>query len=254
MPRLTLVPVAPLAALAEFQGRTVVVIDTLRATTVMVTALEQGASRLHPRETEAEARSLAASLGSEMALLAGERNAIALPGFDLGNSPLEFTAAKVAGRQIVMTTSNGTRALARTAGAAQVLVGCLRNAAAVAARLRQADEIALVCAGTAGRFDLADALTAGAILQELSLLTPVEADDLALAMQRLFSSTGAEGIHQLVADSLHGRSLLEKGFREDLRFCLRPNASTQVPEFADGMVRSQRGSLKIKNLKFNRKI
>lgn len=237
MPRLTLVPVASQATPGELQGRIAVVIDTLRATTVMVTALEQGVSLLHPRETETEARNLATALGSETALLAGERNAIALPGFDLGNSPLEFTAARVAGRQIVMTTSNGTRALARTAGATQVLVGCLRNAAAVAARLRHADEIVLVCAGTADHFDLADALAAGAILQELSLQTPVEADDLALAMQRLFSSTGAEGIHQLVADSHHGRHLLEKGFREDLRFCLRLNASTLVPEFVNGTVR-----------------
>ena len=102
----------------EVQGRTVFVIDILRATTTMCAALHNGARALIPVAATEEALRLAQTIGSADVLLAGERQAVRIPGFHLGNSPLEMTEAAVRGKTLVVTTSNGTQALLACQGAA----------------------------------------------------------------------------------------------------------------------------------------
>lgn len=142
-------------------------IDVLRASTTMITALANGAERVVPVADVEAARRLARACGPA-ALLGGERGGVRLAGFDLGNSPREYSAARVAGRTIVITTTNGTAALAAARGAREILVAAIVNRAAAAAAIRRlagADEdVHLVCAGTDGRVSAEDVLAAGAIL------------------------------------------------------------------------------------------
>jgi 2-phosphosulfolactate phosphatase len=148
-------------------GGIAVVIDVLRASTTMITALANGAERVVPVTDVEAARRLAAHAGPA-ALLGGERGGVRVVGFDLGNSPLEYAPARVAGRTIVITTTNGTAALAAAREAREILIGAIVNRAAVAEairRLADADEhVHLVCAGTDGCVSAEDVLAAGAIL------------------------------------------------------------------------------------------
>ncbi|MFM9195860.1 MAG: 2-phosphosulfolactate phosphatase, partial [Planctomycetia bacterium] len=158
-------------------GGIAVVIDVLRASTTIISALAHGAVAVQPVPTVDQARALSAACpgragGSESsrALLGGERGGLRIDGFDLGNSPLEYSSDRVAGRRIVITTTNGTAALDAALPATEVLIGAILNRTAVAARARSlaamhgAPAIQLVCAGTGGEMTEEDLLAAGAIL------------------------------------------------------------------------------------------
>ncbi len=143
-------------------------IDVLRASTTIVTALAHGAAFVLPRRSIDEARATAAARAG--ALLGGERGGMKIAGFDLGNSPAEYSTDRVAGRPVVITTTNGTLALAACHEAVEVLVGAIVNRTAVAATAKRlavergCDAIHLVCAGTDGHVTDEDLLAAGAIL------------------------------------------------------------------------------------------
>ena len=152
---------------AAAAGGIAVVIDVLRASTTMITALAHGARRIVPVADLDDARRLAASLEPPV-LLGGERGGIRPPGFDLGNSPLDYTPDRVAGQTLVITTTNGTAALHAARAAREILIGALVNRVAVATAIRSLardeDSIHLVCAGTDGLVTAEDLLAAGAIL------------------------------------------------------------------------------------------
>jgi 2-phosphosulfolactate phosphatase len=148
-----------------------VVVDELRASSMIVTLLEQGATAVIPAASLAEARRTARSLGPT-AILAGERNVIRAPGFDLGNSPAEARRVDLRGRTAVLSSRNGTSVLRSLPPGATVLVGCLLNASAVAraawARARaEGSDLGIVCAGRRGTFAIDDAIAAGAILERI---------------------------------------------------------------------------------------
>lgn len=144
-------------------------IDVLRASTTIATALAAGAAGVVPVRDLVAARSLAARLGPDV-LTGGERGGRRIDGFDLGNSPGEYTPDRVNGRTIVFTTTNGTAAVEACGSAAEILVGAIVNRAAVAvacqmlSRLHADAPVHLVCAGTDGMVTLEDILGAGAIL------------------------------------------------------------------------------------------
>src|SRR5688500_7041751 len=129
---------------ADVQGRTVFVVDILRATTTMCAALHHGAKALIPVVSTEEALRLAQTIGSTDVLLAGEKNCVRIPGFALGNSPLEMTEAAVAtgvrGKTIIVTTTNGTRALLATQGAHAVYPVAASNLSLAGERAREALE------------------------------------------------------------------------------------------------------------------
>lgn len=156
-----------LAGTEELSGRTAVVIDVLRATTTIVHALAAGAQAVLPCAEVEQARQIAQRLGGE-ALLAGERGGLPIPGFDLGNSPREFTPARVAGKTIVFTTTNGTRALLRSANATRILLAAFVNFSAVCRELAGHEQVAIVCAGTDGEVTREDVLLAGALVDDLT--------------------------------------------------------------------------------------
>ncbi|NBD22698.1 2-phosphosulfolactate phosphatase [Paenibacillus glycinis] len=218
----------------RFAHRTVIVIDVLRATSTIVAALEAGAAGIMPVETVLEARALQCS-GH---LLAGERFCRKIPGFDLGNSPEEFTADLVRGQRIVLTTTNGTRALHKAMRADYVLAGCLNNAAACAqsaAELRR--DIVLLCAGSHNEFALEDGLCAGLIIGELQGISPsaVEMNDLGAAMLGLFKSSDGK-LRELLLGSTTGRRLMKNGSVRDVDHCCRVSVSSIVPRLQGDML------------------
>ena len=149
----------------DLSATTCVVFDVLRATSSMVTGLAHGVSEIHPVCTIEEAQAMKARLPD--VVLGGERRGDRIPGFDIGNSPGEYTALE--GRRIVTTTTNGTVALRACELARRVLVGALLNLGAIAAALKAGapKAVLLVCAGTFDTFALEDAYAAGRLIAEL---------------------------------------------------------------------------------------
>jgi len=244
---------AEFAALARRDlSRTVcVVFDVLRATSSMVTALSSGATAIVPVEEIAQALALRAK--NPEFLLAGERNGVRIPAdltgsvaFDLGNSPREFTAAKVRGRTLVMTTTNGTRALRACAGAKRVLAGSFLNLQATANTLSQEppDQLLLVGSGTFEEAAYEDVLGAGALCD---LLWPQYGSgtvaDSARVARRLFELE-RHGLAGAVAQSRNGRRLLSRPeLRDDVPFCLQRDTVNLVAQLGrDGTV-TQLGAL-----------
>jgi len=154
---------------AEFQGRTAVVIDVLRATSSIVRALASGAAAIYPTSGTEDAIKLATSLGRDDTLLCGERRGLKIEGYDLGNSPGEFTPGTVEGKRLIMNTTNGTRALLATEGAERVVVGSFLNLRAVAETVRGVDELAVVGAGRDDAFALEDVACTGLLLRRIAL-------------------------------------------------------------------------------------
>jgi 2-phosphosulfolactate phosphatase len=227
-------------------GRVCVVLDVLRASSTLVTLLERGAAPLCVAGTVDAARALAANLPGR-ALLCGEVGGLPPPGFDYGNSPTEIASLALAGRPVVLATSNGTRALAALAPAPAVLVGCFLNATAVAARglalARALDaDLTLVCSGdvNGSQFSLEDALAAGYLVEGVLARQSVDAlelDDAARAAWRLWQAYAAgcapaEAAARGFAESVHGRDLARLGFDADLAYCARADASQAVPRLA----------------------
>lgn len=156
----------------ELAGQTVVVLDILRATTTITYALAAGAARVVPCGEVAETRELARQLAAtsdEQPLTGGERHGLPIEGFDLGNSPLDYRADRVADRTILFTTTNGTQAMLHCRQAAHVLIGSFVNLQAVVQRVRGCDSVHLLCAGTGGAITREDVLAAGAIAHRLML-------------------------------------------------------------------------------------
>ena len=205
---------------------TAVVVDVIRATSTIAQALASGYRRVLCCAEVEEARALRARLGD--AVLAGERKAVAIPGFDLGNSPREFT--EPLGETVILTTTNGTGAiLAAAESAATVLVGSLLNLEAVAAAARSGGDVEIVCAGLQGRFTIDDAYCAGRFAE---LLVGERSDAAEAAVRLARSFAGPE--EGLSASENPEHALLT----EDIAWCARESVLDVVPRLArmDGAV------------------
>jgi len=152
----------------EMAGGTVVVIDVLRASTTIVHALEAGATEVILCLEVEDARAAAAELPEGSVVLGGERGGLPIDGFELGNSPADYTPDRVGGRTLVFTTSNGTRAMWRCRLADRVLIGAFVNASAVRDRMVGAEQIHLLCAGSWGECSLDDTLLAGQLRESVA--------------------------------------------------------------------------------------
>jgi 2-phosphosulfolactate phosphatase len=223
----------------------VVVVDVLRATSTMVEALANGAKAILPVGTGDEAVRMAQNLGRDSVLLCGERKALPIDGFDLGNAPPDFTAEHVAGKSLVMTTTNGTRAFLAVADrrggpgsdeANVILAGSFLNLGAVTARLAAGDDdppAAIVCAGREGRFALEDAVLAGAIIRGLEDAgRALEVNDAGVAAQALAGGHMAN-LQRMLELTAAGRHLMSVGRGEDLSFCARLDRTDVIPRFRD---------------------
>jgi 2-phosphosulfolactate phosphatase len=232
-------------AAGEVAGRTVFVIDVLRANTTICAALAHGARGIVPVASIEDAVKLAQTFDPGDILLAGERNTVRIEGFHLGNSPLEMTEAVVRGRTLVMTTTNGTRALLATAGAQAVYLAAIVNFTVAAGRVRQvlADQgdLLLLCAGREGAFGLDDAYVAGRFL--MAALGGRRAsgglNDAALASLDLARHYRGRWVRPLAA-SRAGRELLAQGMGDDVQAAAVPDSYPVLPRFVDRRIIAER--------------
>jgi len=226
---------------AEVHGRVVFVIDILRATTAMCAAMSHGARAIIPVSSTEEALRLAQTIGSADVLLAGERNCTRIPGFHLGNSPLEMTESAVRGKTIILTTSNGTNALLACHAAGTVYPAAAANLSLAAERGREALEgnqsILIVCAGRNGDFALDDAYCAGRLTAGIfgSTKPRRELNDAGLAGLGLVRRYGDHWERPL-AHSRSGRELVRLGFRADVRDAARLDAYPILAQFHERRV------------------
>jgi 2-phosphosulfolactate phosphatase len=234
----------------ELACRTVVVIDVLRATTTIIHALAAGAKEVVPLLEVADARALAEKLPPGQAVLGGERGGKRIEGFDLGNSPLEYTPAAVGGKTLVFTTTNGTRAMLRCKEAARILIAGFVNFSAVCRELADAADVEIVCAGTDGHVTREDTLLAGAIVEECRQSRPSLRDVPGSNMARLGetaysdqaeiaadawrtavgSITGRDPLAAALRESRGGRNLIEIGHENDIDLAAQIDKFDIVPE------------------------
>lgn len=219
-------------------GKQTVVIDVLRATSTIVAAMSAGVPYIVPVATVEDAEILAAEYsGRGGCYLGGERNKLRPPGFDCGNSPLEYLQL-AEGKPVVFTTTNGTRALKRVQDSQSVLIGSLGNAAAIAEELLSAPdagEVLLVCSGTLGRIAAEDVLCAGLIVAEMQNRATVQLTDaarIALASYQQVAGTLADYLLQTTS----GQGLSQLGLADDVLHAAQVNYSSLVPRYSEGRV------------------
>ncbi len=226
----------------DIAGKPVLVLDVLRTTTTMVAALAHGARAVVPTSTADEALRVAHSLERDNVLLAGERGCLRVEGFALGNSPVEMQGAAVAGKTIVMSTTNGTRAFESVDAASNVFVGAATNFSAVVARvsemLAQRGELIVLCSGREKRFALEDAYAAGRFAQALipaSERRRAELNDAAIAALQLVRRYGDRWKRAFQA-STAARELKRLGFKEDVIAASAVDTFGIVPVYAERLV------------------
>lgn len=225
---------------ADCTGRVVAVVDVLRASTTIVTALANGARAVVPFADADELMTRARQFERGDVRLAGERRMLPIEGFDLGNSHAQFTASSVGGMTVLMTTTNGTRALVAAQGAADVFVAAYVNLSAVTAMLRTAlrggADIVIACAGQDGHYALEDAACAGRFVRMATKrLSGVAMNDAAHSCALLARNYGDE-LGTVFLDSAHGRALSDAGFHEDLALCAAVDAYPIVPVFTERQI------------------
>jgi len=222
----------------DLAGRGVVVIDVLRATTTIVTALANGAKAVVPAASSEEAVRLTANLEKNGILLAGERKALKIEGFQLGNSPREMTPEVVAGKTIFLATTNGTPALVAAQAGAPVLVGGAVNFTALAERARalftERSDLAIVCAGRDKQFALEDAYTAGRLIKAVKKGVPPKKLTLNDAAKVALDLTAR---YKNWRDALEkcdaARQLAEVDLVADVAFSAKADRFAVVPVYAD---------------------
>ncbi len=216
----------------EIKEKTVVIIDVLRATTSMVAALANGAKQIIPFLTPQEAKGYATHSGDF--LLCGERKGVKLSGFDLGNSPREFTRERVENKTLLMTTTNGTRAINQSLSAKHIFIASALNVQALVERLKSEREVVIVCAGTKGKFSLDDFAMAGLVISFLEKNNDIDLDDLGVAAKLLLKD---RTLYSLLAASHHGERLENLGFNEDLVYCSQVGVINLVPYYDAGVIK-----------------
>lgn len=214
----------------------VIVVDVFRASTTITTAIAAGARFVLPVADVEQAVRLIEPYSRGEALLGGERECRRIEGFDLGNSPREYTREKVGGKVVVFTTTNGTRALLSAADAGTVLVGCFLNFSATAAKAAERSRVTILCAGNSGELSLEDFVCAGGLVDRLAGRSDT-LNDAAIAARAAFRQLNRTLNRSLLASG-HARHLIELGFRSDLEYSLRNDAVPAVPALKEGRLAS----------------
>lgn len=229
---LTPVPIGKATA----EGKAVVIIDVLRSSTSICAAFISGAKGVIPTPGPGEAGEMWTKIGSDMAVLAGERHGVRIDNFQLGNSPSEFTKEAVGGRFVIMTTTNGTALFSKTYNAAPVISGSLVNISLVAERVAREDkDLIIACCGREGHFSIEDTICGGMLVHLLAerhkkRLVQNDASALALLLYR----TNKETIKEAIAEGEHGRYLASIGFAEDVAVASAVDSMAVLPILKDG--------------------
>lgn len=207
----------------HLQDRSVVVFDILRATTTIVAALAAGAREVRIFDSLDNARAAAGDFANPK-LLCGESRCLPPPGFDLGNSPGDFTPARVAGCTVFLSTTNGTRAIVAAQPAPALFVAAVTNASATARQLVREDrDVTLLCAGTDGEIAIEDHIGAGAVIDALGRLTSVAPMGCAAIDAQLQFSGQRSKLATVFRTTQGGKNIIAAGLERDIDFAARPD-------------------------------
>ncbi|ADL12855.1 2-phosphosulfolactate phosphatase [Acetohalobium arabaticum] len=222
----------------KIKNRVVAAIDTFRATTTIVTALENGAREVIPVVSIPKAVEYQSQNINDDIITAGEREGQKVAELDLGNSPLSFTESIVKNKQVVLTTTNGTEMLANLNQAKKVVIAALINLGAVAKEVESADELILCCAGSQGRFSLEDFITAGGLIYRLKDKgIKLELSDLSLVAYQSYLINSNKLLATL-SQSENGDRLISLGKQSDVNYALQKDLYSITPIYCQGIIQS----------------
>ncbi|MEW6104988.1 MAG: 2-phosphosulfolactate phosphatase [Bacillota bacterium] len=220
----------------SLNGITAIVIDVLRASTTIACAISNGCDEVIPTISVEEAVEISRAYARGDYLLCGERRGEKIEGFDLGNSPLEYTEDRVAGKKIIMTTTNGTGAIRAVKGADDVIVGSYWNLSAACERaVSLGRDILIVCAGEGRRFALEDAVCAGMMCERIASMVEGDESDGCIAARRLYAAF-RDNIEAVLAGSEHARYLARIGFGDDVAAAAQVDRVSVVPVLHGGHI------------------
>jgi 2-phosphosulfolactate phosphatase len=221
-----------------FTGKTTVVIDVLRASSTIITALANGAKEVVPVGTVEFAVKVSGGIFGGQTLLGGERNTKKIEGFALGNSPSEYTKEIVSGKSIVFYSTNGSRAIVKAKYSANLFVCSFNNLNALAEHLQKLNlDIIILCSGNNNLFSLEDSVCAGMLITELIATNKkVELTDSSTGAMTLFKSFG-KNIPKMLGETDHGRLLIENGFKDDLIVCAELDNTEVIPFYSGNILK-----------------
>ncbi|MDI6808991.1 MAG: 2-phosphosulfolactate phosphatase [Candidatus Eisenbacteria bacterium] len=216
----------------------VVVIDVLRSCTSLAYAVENGAEKIIPAESVEVATKLLSTLPRDMTLLCGERDGKKIPGFDLGNSPLEYTSETISGKTLIFSSTNGTRAIAKGSFAREVVLCSFVNLGAVVEYLKESQtDISVICSGKLGQTSLEDTVCAGMLVERMTSedRSGFELND-GSQIALLTAKAHAKNIRKMILEASHGVYLSSLGFTEDLEIASALDSVPVVPVVRDGRI------------------
>jgi len=221
-----------------FTGKTTVVVDVLRATSVILIALDNGAKEVIPVGSIDFAMKISVNSHGGQTLLCGERNTKMIEGFDLGNSPLEYTEERVGGKSIILFTTNGSKAIVKAKYSDKVLIASFNNLTKMAEHLiKLGTDVEIISSGANGIFCLEDTICAGALVKKMiEMKADIELTDATDASLVLNEKYGTN-IKMMMQNCQHGKLLMENGFNEDIDFCSSIDNIPLIPYFTGGEIK-----------------
>lgn len=234
--QVTVVPFYQAFCPDTYRERQCVVIDVLRATSVIVTALAHSIRKVYVTHTVADAIFLSNKLGRKNCILSGERQCHKIDGFDFGNSPIPYTNDQYSNRDLVLTTTNGTKALSHARKLKKVWIASFLNVEAIVAQLyKNGEDLVLLCSGNRGHFSLEDALCAKLIIDRLSDVIRLNLDSSSDQFLKKLP-LGDKGIKSALSKSISCNKLLNLGAKKDFEFCIQKNIYSIAPRCFYGKV------------------
>ncbi len=223
--------------LYDVSQATVVIIDVLRATSTIATALYNGAKHIVPVDSVAKCIELGRQINC---ITAGERDGKIAEGLSYGNSPFEYSRSFIGGKILVLTTTNGTRLLhmALEKGAREIVTGSFANLASVTEYLmKQKNNVILACAAWKDRINIEDLLFAGAVIEKIRDQFNIQCDSSHIAASLYHQAAGDLFGFMKENNASHYNRLLSFGLEKDIRYCLEPNLANVLPIYENGKLR-----------------
>lgn len=221
---------------SKLENKIAVVIDMFRATSVIVTALNNGCEEVIPFLTIEETLESSEELKREEYILGGERRAVKIDGFDLSNSPLEYTKEVVEDKKVLITTTNGTRTLTKSNSAKRIIIAAMINAKAVSDKLLEINEdVVIINAGTNGNFSMDDYICSGYIINEmLKVDNNIELTDISKTANMIYENNS--DIISYVKEATHYSVMKSLELDNDIEYCMKKSIVNNVPEYKDGKI------------------
>ncbi len=222
-----------------FTAKTTVIIDVLRATTTIATALEAGAKEIIPVGSLDFAMKISGAAAGGQTLLCGERNINMIEGFSHGNSPLEYKDENIEGKSIIFFTTNGSKAIVKAKFSENLFLASFNNLDAIVNYLIKLDkDFNIVCSASEGVFCVEDTVCAGKIVSEVLNKKPkCEITDASKAAIVLYEFFGKD-LLKMLSECEHGKKLAAKGFSEDIEYCAKLNSNNIIPYFENGSIKA----------------